>query len=44
MVVLVPEHTVVAPAILPATDVGLTVTEDAVVVADEQTPLVTTAL
>ena len=43
-VAFVPEQTVVAPAILPATDVGLTVIVTAVVVAGEQTPLETTAL
>ena len=40
----VPEHTEVAPAIVPATEVGLTVMDTAAVVAEEQTPLVTTAL
>ena len=40
----VPEQTVVAPAIVPATEVGLTVIVTEAVVADEQTPLVTTAL
>ena len=39
------KHTSVsAPEIVPATDVGLTVTVAAVVVADGQTPLVTVAL
>ena len=40
----VPEHTEVAPAMLPGSDVGLTVIVTAVVVAGAQTPLVTTAL
>ena len=42
-VLLVPEQTVLAPLMLPATDAGLTVIVTDVVVADEQTPLVTTA-
>ena len=42
-VLLVPEQTVVAPLMLPATDVGLTVTVTDAVGTDEHTPLVTTA-
>ena len=43
MVLLVPVQTVAAPLMLPATDVGLTVIVTLGVVAEEQTPLVTTA-
>ena len=43
-VAFVPEQTVVAPVIVPATEIGLTVIVTEAVVADEQTPLVTTAL
>ena len=43
-VLLVPVQTVVAPAMDPATEVGLTVIVTLEVVADEQTPLVETAL
>ena len=42
-VLLVPVQTAVAPAMLPATDVGLTVMVILEVVAELQTPLVTTA-
>ena len=42
-VLLMPEQTVVAPLMLPATDTGLTEIVTDVVVANEQTPLVTTA-
>ena len=42
MVLLVPVQTVAAPLMLPATDVGLTAIVTLEVVADEQTPLVTT--
>jgi hypothetical protein len=40
---LVPEHTMVAPLMLPATETGVTVTATLAVVADAQVPLVTTA-
>jgi hypothetical protein len=43
VVLLVPEHTVVPPATVPPTESGLTVTVASADVADEQTPLVTTA-
>ena len=43
-VLLVPVQTAVAPEMLPATDAGFTVIVTLEVVADEQTPLVTTAL
>ena len=43
-VLLVPEQTVVAPEIVPATEVGLTVIVAAPVVAEAQDPLITTAL
>ena len=43
-VLLVPVQTVAAPEMLPATDVGFTVIVTLEVVAEEQTPLVTTAL
>ena len=39
----VPEQTVVAPLMLPATETGLTVTATLAVVADAHAPLVTTA-
>ena len=42
-VLFVPVHTVAAPAMLPATDAGFTVIVTLDVLADEQTPLVTTA-
>ena len=42
-VLLVPVQTAVAPAMLPATDVGLTVIVTPDVVAEVQAPLVTTA-
>ena len=42
-VLFVPVHTVFAPAILPATDVEFIVIVTLDVVADVQTPLVTTA-
>ena len=42
-VLLVPVQTVAAPVMLPATDAGFTVIVTLVVVADEQTPFVTTA-
>ena len=42
-VLLVPVQTAVAPEILPATDAGFTVIVTLDVVADEQTPFVTTA-
>ena len=42
-VLLVPVQTVVAPAMLPATEVGFTVIV-MLVAAEEQTPLVETAL
>ena len=42
-VLLVPVHTVVAPVMLPETDVGLTVIVILEVVAAEQTPLATNA-
>ena len=44
VVLLTPVHTVAAPAILPDTDVGLTVTATEAEVAGAQKPLVTTAL
>ncbi len=43
-VLLVPEQTVAAPEINPATEVGLTVIVAAPVVAEAQDPLITTAL
>ena len=43
-VLFVPVQTAVAPEMLPATDVGFTVIVTLEVVAEEQTPLVTTAL
>ena len=43
-VLLVPLHTVAAPAILPPTLVGLTVTVPVALFADPHAPLVTTAL
>jgi hypothetical protein len=43
VVLLVPEHTVVLPARVPPTERGLTVTVASAEVAEEQTPLVTTA-
>ena len=43
-VLLVLVQTVAAPLMLPATDAGLTVIVTLAVVADEQAPLVTTAL
>ena len=43
-VLLVPAQTDVAPAMLPATDVGLTVMVTLDVVSELQAPLVTTAL
>ena len=43
-VLLVPVQTVAAPVMLPATEVGFTAIVTLEVVADEQTPLVTTAL
>ena len=43
VVLFVPVHTAVAPAIVPATDVGLTVIVAAALVAELHTPLVTTA-
>ena len=43
-VLLVPVQTVVAPAIDPATEAGFTVIVTLEVVAEEQTPLVETAL
>ena len=43
-VLLVPVQTVVAPVIDPATEVGFTVIVTLEVVAEEQTPLVETAL
>ena len=42
-VLLVPVQTAVAPAMLPATDVGLTVIVMLEVVSELQAPLVTTA-
>ena len=44
VVLFVPEQTVEAPDMLPATDTGFTVTVALVVLAAVQTPLVTTAL
>ena len=44
IVLLVPVQTAVAPAMLPATDVGLTVIVMLDVVSELQAPLVTTAL
>ena len=43
-VLLVPVQTVAAPLMLPETDAGFTVIVTLDVVAEEQTPLVTTAL
>jgi hypothetical protein len=43
VVLFVPEHTVVLPATVPPTESGLTVTVASADVAEEQTPLVTTA-
>ena len=43
-VLLVPVQTVAAPLMLPATDAGVTVIVTLAVVAEEQTPFVTTAL
>ena len=43
VVALVPEQTVVAPVIVPATETGFTVTVALAVVSDAQTPLVMTA-
>ena len=43
-VLLVPVQTVAAPVMLPATEAGLTVIVTLDVVAEEQAPLVTTAL
>ena len=42
-VLLLPVQTVVAPEMLPDTDVGLTIIVTLEVVAEAQTPLVTTA-
>jgi hypothetical protein len=43
-VLLLPVHTVAAPLMVPATDTGFTVMVALDVVAEEHTPLVTTAL
>ena len=43
IVLLVTVHTVVAPVMLPATDAGFTVIVTLEVLAEVQTPLVTTA-
>ena len=43
VVELVPEQTVVAPLMLPATDTGMTITGTLAEVADEHGALVTTA-
>jgi hypothetical protein len=44
VVLFVPEQTVAAPAMVPATDTGFTVMVALVLVAALHTPLVTTAL
>ena len=44
VVLLAPVQTVAAPEIVPATDLGLTVTETAVVVAGSHAPLDSIAL
>jgi hypothetical protein len=44
VVLFVPEQTVALPEMVPATEVGSTVIVAAAVVAEEHTPLVTTAL
>jgi hypothetical protein len=44
VVLLLPVHTVAAPLMVPATDTGFTVMVELGVVAEEHTPLVTTAL
>ncbi len=44
VVLFVPVQTVAAPAMLPATEAGETVIVAALVVAEAQDPLVTTAL
>jgi hypothetical protein len=44
VVLFVPEQTVAAPLMVPATDVGFTVIVALAVLAAAQTPLVTTAL
>jgi hypothetical protein len=44
VVLLLPVHTVAAPVIVPATDIGFTVTVALAVLAAAHTPLVTTAL
>jgi hypothetical protein len=43
-VLLLPVHTVAAPLMVPATDIGFTVMVALDVVTEEHTPLVTTAL